>query len=137
MHVQSVQKYCFSLSNMQIVGFFLPSSPWFLSSLRTLRKGDGKRARQKFAYLMRENNDVCKVLHMHVCTCGACISPRTCVFLLLSPTKPRRKMTEYEVSSQFTALNGYFFFHNFLKSSSLSFKCLDTLSCETILLCHK
>ena len=26
MHVQSVQKYCFSLSNMQICGFLLPSS---------------------------------------------------------------------------------------------------------------
>ena len=30
MHVQSVQKYCFSLSNMQICGVLLPSSSWFL-----------------------------------------------------------------------------------------------------------
>ena len=30
MHVQSVQKYCFSSSNMQICGFLLPSSSWLL-----------------------------------------------------------------------------------------------------------
>ena len=30
MHVQSVQKYCFSLSNMQIRGLLLPSSSWLL-----------------------------------------------------------------------------------------------------------
>ena len=30
MHVQSVQNYCFSVSNMQICGVLLPSSPWLL-----------------------------------------------------------------------------------------------------------
>ena len=30
MHVQSVQKHCFSLSNMQICGVLLPSSSWLL-----------------------------------------------------------------------------------------------------------
>ena len=30
MHVQSVQKNCFSLSNMQICGVLLPSSSWLL-----------------------------------------------------------------------------------------------------------
>ena len=32
-HVQSVQKFCFSLSNMQICGFLLPPSSWLLNSL--------------------------------------------------------------------------------------------------------
>ena len=30
MHVQSVQKYCFPMSNMQICGVLLPSSSWLL-----------------------------------------------------------------------------------------------------------
>ena len=49
MHVQSVQEYCFSLSNMQICEIFVAVVVVVLSSLmRPLRRG---KERYKFAYL--------------------------------------------------------------------------------------
>lgn len=69
-----------------------------------------QEGRQTFAYLMRKNNDVCNVLHMHVRTCKCARAehaarPARAFFILTSPTKPRRKMTKFEVLLTMSAVS--------------------------------